>query len=180
MFLARVTRKSRKRDQTRPAKRTPGTFLSVAPNPSENPLFLGVLGLGLVPHALLPDTHQAGVRPRLPEGLVGTALDVLGQVALGDLAEAGGHGGHAEGGADVLCGLGRLLVLGGIGLLGLVGLAGENDEAGLVLLQALDVGGEALLREVLAAGIDRDTDGASIVLGDAGSLFPCVRIPCLS
>jgi hypothetical protein len=76
----------------------------------------------------------------------------------------------------VLCGLGRLLVLGGIGLLGLVGLAGENDKAGLVLLQALDVGGEALLREVLAAGIDRDTDGASIVLGDAGSLFSCQNL----
>jgi hypothetical protein len=70
----------------------------------------------------------------------------------------------------LLCGLGGLLVLGGIGLLRLVGLAREDDETGLVLLQALNVGGKALLREVLAAGIDRDTDGAGIVLGDAGSL----------
>jgi hypothetical protein len=158
--------------ETRPAKQTPGAFLSVATDPTKNRLFLGSLGLGLVPDALLPDTLEAGVGPRLAEGLVGTTLDVLGKVALGDLAEASSNGlGNAERGADALCGLGGLLVLGGVGLLGLVGLAGENDEAGLVLLQALNVGGEGLLGEVLAAGIDGDTDGASIELGNAGGLL---------
>jgi len=172
MFLAWVIRKSRKRDQTRPAKRTPGIFLSVATDPLVNPLFLGLLLLGLVPRALLPDAHQAGVGPRLPELLVGTTLDVLGHVALGNLAEASGDGLlDAERGADVLCGLGGLLVLGGVGLLGLVGLAGENDKAGLVLLQALDVDGERLLRQVLAAVINRDADGAGILLGDSSGLF---------
>ena len=172
MFLARVIRKSRKRDQTRPAKRTPGNFLSVATDPLETHLFLGLLLVGLVPRALLPGTLVTGVGPRLAELLVGAALDVLGQLALGNLAEAGSNGLlDAERGADGLCGLGGLLVLGGIGLLGLVGLAGENDEAGLVLLQALDVGSKGLLGEVVAAGIDGDTDGASVELGNAGGLF---------
>ena len=176
MFLARVIRKSRKRDHTRPAKRTPGTFLSAATNPKTS-LFLGSLGLGLLPHTLLPDAHQAGVGPRLPEGLVGTALDVLGQGALGDLAEAGGDGlGNAESGGDVLCGLGGLLALGGVGLLGLVGLAGEDDQAGLVSLEALDVGREGLLGEVLAAGIDGDADGGGVELGNASGLVSQVRI----
>lgn len=174
MFLARVIRKSRKRDQTRPAKRTPGNFLSVATDPLETHLFLGLLLLGLVPRTLLPDTLVAGVRPRLAELLVGTTLDVLGQFALGNLAEASGNGLLGdERGADGLCGLGGLLVLGGIGLLGLVGLAGENDEAGLVVLQALDVRSKGLLGEVMAAGIDGDTDGASVELGNAGGLFLC-------
>ncbi len=159
--------------ETRPNQTNTGEpILTVAADPTETRLFLGSLGLGLVPHTLLPDTHQAGVGPRLAEGLVGTALDVLGERALGDLAEAGSNGlRDAERAADALCGLAGLLVLGGVGLLGLVGLAGENDKAGLVLLQALDVGGEALLGEVLAAGIDRDADGGSIELGNAGGLF---------
>lgn len=173
MFLAWVTRKSRKQDQTRPAKRTPGTVLSAATNPTEYRLFLGGLGLGLLLRALLPDTNQAGVRPRLPERLVRTTLDARGQLALRDLGEGGSNGLlDAENVADMPCGLGGLLVLGGIGLLGLVGLARENNEALLVLLQALDVDREALLREVLAAGIHGDTDGAGIVLGNASSLFP--------
>jgi len=173
MFLARVIRKSKKRDQTRPAKRTPGTVLSVATKQAETLLFLGALGLGLLPRTLLPDTNQAGVRPRLPEGLVGATLDARRQLALGDLGETGSNGLlDAKEAADVLCGLGGLLVLGGIGLLGLVGLAGEDDEAGLVGLQALNVGSEALLREVLAAAIDGNTDGAGIVLGNTSGLFP--------
>ena len=158
--------------ETRPSQTNTGEpILTVAADPTETRLFLGSLGLGLVLHTLLPDTHQAGVGPRLAEGLVGAALDVLGERALGDLAEAGSDGlRDAERGAEALCGLAGLLVLGGVGLLGLVGLAREHDKAGLVLLQALDVGGEALLGEVLAAGIDRDADGGSIELGNAGGL----------
>ena len=172
------SRKSRKRDQTRPAKRTPpGIFLSTT---TEHRLFLGALGLRLVADTLLPGTLQAGVGPRLAEGLVGTTLDVLGELALGDLGEGSGNRlGDAEGGADALCGLGGLLVLGGIGLGDLVGLAGEDNQASLVLLKALDVDGEALLGEVLAAGIDGDTDGRSIKLGDTSSLSARVLEDCL-
>lgn len=166
--------------ETRPNQTNTGEpILTVAADPTETRLFLGSLGLGLVPHTLLPDTHQAGVGPRLAEGLVGAALDVLGERALGDLAEAGSDGlRDAERAADALCGLAGLLVLGGVGLLGLVGLAGENDKAGLILLQALDVGGEALLGEVLAAGIDRDADGGSVELGNAGGLFFALESRC--
>lgn len=67
-------------------------------------------------------------------------------------------------------GLGALLVLGGILGLDLVGLAGEDDQASLVGLEALDIGGEALLREILTAGIDGNTDGGSVKLGDTSSL----------
>jgi hypothetical protein len=70
----------------------------------------------------------------------------------------------------VLGRLGCLLVLGGIGLLGLVGLAGEHNEAGLVLLQALDVDSEALLGQVLAPVVDRNADGRSVELRNAGGL----------
>lgn len=158
-------------DQTNetPGKST-SPHLSVA-RLHANPLFLGLLLLGLLLRALLPDAHQAGVGPRLPEQPVGAALDVGGQLALGDLAEGRGHGlVDAKGRADRGGGLGRLLVLGGVALLGLVGLAREDDEAALVLLEALDVDGERLLRQVLAAGVDGNADGAGVVLGNASGL----------
>ena len=67
--------------------------------------------------------------------------------------------------------LGGLDVLSrGVALLGRLGLAGEEDELALVSLQALDVGLERLLGQVLAAGVDRDTDGGSELAGNASSL----------
>lgn len=70
------------------------------------------------------------------------------------------------------------MVLGSIGLLGLVRLLGEEDQAGLVSLKTLNVDREALLREVLAAGVDGDADGGGIKLGDASSLKSNkVRLP---
>lgn len=58
----------------------------------------------------------------------------------------------------------------GLTLLGGLGVAGEEDEAGLVGLQALNVGLEGLLAEVLATGVDGDTDGAGKLAGDVGLL----------
>jgi hypothetical protein len=58
----------------------------------------------------------------------------------------------------------------GLALLGGLGVAGEEDEALLVGLQALNVGLEGLLAEVLATGVDRDTDGARKLAGDVGLL----------
>lgn len=58
----------------------------------------------------------------------------------------------------------------GLTLLGGLGVAGEEDKASLVGLQALNVGLEGLLAEVLAAGVDGDTDGASELAGDVGLL----------
>ena len=73
---------------------------------------------------------------------------------------------------EVVSALGSLDVLGGgVTLLGLAVAAGEEDEALPVFLEALDVGLEALLGEVLAAGVDRDTDGASELAGDTGGCY---------
>ena len=72
---------------------------------------------------------------------------------------------------EVVSALGGLDVLGGgVTLLGLAVAAGEEDEALPVLLEALDVGLEALLGEVLAARVDGDTDGAGELAGNASSL----------
>ena len=133
-------------------------------------LFLGSLGLGLVPGPLLPGTLVALVRPRVPELPVGTALDGLGHVALGDLGD-GLRDGDGELGGEVLGGgdAGELRGL-GLALLDGVGAAGEHDEAALVLLQAGDVEGERLLAEVLATVVDGNADGARVQLGDTGGL----------
>ena len=80
--------------------------------------------------------------------------------------------GDARLGGDLL---GGAVLLGAVAGLGLVALAGEDDQAGLVGLEALDVGGEGLLGQVLAAAIDGDTDGGGILTGNASSLVKIVR-----
>lgn len=99
----------------------------------------------------------------------GTALDRCGHVALLDLGDTGGLG-DGEGVGDE----GDLLKLAGVGLglalLGVVALAGEDDQALLVGLEALDVGGEGLLTDVLATGVDGNADGGGKALGDASLL----------
>ena len=68
----------------------------------------------------------------------------------------------------LLCGL---EVLGGcVARLRRLGLAREEYETLLVLLQAGDVGLERLLAQVLATGVDGDTDGGRQLAGDAGFL----------
>lgn len=76
-----------------------------------------------------------------------------------------GGGGVGDGAGD-----GLELVVGGVALLGLVALLGEEDQALLVGLEALDVGGQGLLGDVLAAGVDGDTDGGGVLAGDASGL----------
>lgn len=58
----------------------------------------------------------------------------------------------------------------GVTLLGGLGVAGEEDEAGTVSLEALDVGGEGLLGKVLATRVDGDTDGGCELAGNTSSL----------
>lgn len=101
---------------------------------------------------------------------VGTALDGGRHVTLLDLLDGLVGGGNGEGGgdeSDLLNGAGGSL---GVTLLGGVGSAGEDNQALLVGLEALDVDGERLLGEVLAAGVDGDADGGSVVTGDASLL----------
>jgi hypothetical protein len=140
-------------------------------HPSASSLFLlgvGLISLGL--GALLTDTDEAGLGAGVTELAVCVLLTLV--VADGALLESddvldGQSSGCA--GNDVLSGLGRLDILSrGVTLLGLSVAAGEEDEALPVLLEALDVGLEALLGKVLAAGVDRDTDGTGKLAGDTG------------
>lgn len=139
-------------------------------------LLLSLLLLSLLPGPLLALASVALVGALVAQLAEGTALDGLGQLGLLDLGDGRGDGGDGEGGArredGVLNGL--EVLLGRVGLLGLVGLLGEEDQAGGVGLEALDVGGEGLLGDVLAARVDGDADGRGVLAGDAGGLggFP--------
>lgn len=106
---------------------------------------------------------------------VGAALDGGGELGLLDGLDGGvgvddGEGGGGVGGG---AGGGLELLLGGVALLGLVALLGEQDQALLVGLEALDVGGQGLLGDVLAAGVDGDADGGGVLAGDASGLDDC-------
>ncbi|KAI9151571.1 Rap1 GTPase-GDP dissociation stimulator 1-A [Paramyrothecium foliicola] len=128
------------------------------------------LGLSLVTLALLTSTLVPGGAAGLAQLDVGTALYFLGHVTLLDLLEGDVGGGDGESGGDE----GGLLDLGevglGVALLGGVGLAGQQDQALLVGLEAGDVEGERLLAEVLAAVVDRDANGGGNAAGDASLL----------
>lgn len=132
-------------------------------------LSISLLSLGL--GTLLAGTGVAllgTLVPELPVGVLG-GLDAADGGLLEDGLVGDGEDGAGEG--DGLALLGGLDVLsGGVTALGLAVTAGEEDKLLPVLLEALDVGLEALLGEVLAAGVDRDTDGGCELAGDASSL----------
>lgn len=71
-------------------------------------------------------------------------------------------------GADLLGSID--LILGCVAVLWGLGVAGEEDEALLVGLQALDVGGEGLLGQVGAARVDGDSDGRRKLAWDTSLL----------
>lgn len=103
---------------------------------------------------------------------VGATLDGGGELGLLDGLDGGVGVDDGEGGGGVGDGVGDglELVLGGVALLGLVALLGEEDQALLVGLEALDVGGQGLLGDVLAASIDGNTDGRGVLAGDTSGL----------
>lgn len=103
---------------------------------------------------------------------VGTTLDGGGELGLLDGLDGsvGVDDGEGGGGVGDSVGDGLELVLGGVALLRLVALLGEEDQALLVGLEALDVGGQGLLGDVLATSIDGDTDGRGVLAGDASGL----------
>lgn len=147
-------------------------LLSLLGKGASNLFVLGSLRLGLVPGPLLPLAGVALVGALLAELAEGTTLDGSGHVGLLDLCDAlvdtdDGEGG--TGGGDALGG-GLELLLRGVTLLGLVALLGEQNQAGGVGLEALDVGSERFLGQVLTAGINGDTDGGGVLAGDTGSL----------
>lgn len=130
-------------------------------------LSVSLLSLGL--STLLTGTLVAGLGTLFTEQTV----CVLGGLVVldGTLLEGDGvlDGENLLGGLDGVALLGGLDLLdGSVTLLGLAVAAGEENEALPVLLETLHVGLEALLGEVLAAGVDGDTDGASELAGDTG------------
>lgn len=130
----------------------------------------GLLSSGL--GALLAHTNEAGVRA----GLAESAVSVLGGLDVRDssLLELDGvDDGESLAGVadDVLALLGGLDLLGGSVTLGLLAVAaGEEDETLPVLLEALDVGLEGLLAQVLTARVNGNADGGSELAGNASSL----------
>ena len=132
-------------------------------------LVLLLLGLGL--GTLLALADKAGLRAGVAESAVGVlGGGVLGKLLLlDDNLVVDGEGGVGE--LDVVAVADGLDLLGaGLALLGCLEVAGEEDEALLVGLQALNVDLEGLLAEVLATGVDGDTDGARKLAGDVGLL----------
>ena len=136
-------------------------------------LLLGSGSLGfLILLSLLTSTLVSGLAPGVAELSVGTTLNWGWGIALLDLGNGGGVDDwqSAVGALDKV-GLGGLDVGGGgITLLGLASLAWEKDELLLVSLKAGNVQGEGLGGEVLAAGINGDTDGRGELLWDTGLL----------
>lgn len=147
-------------------------------------LFLGSgLVVSLDASALLASTLVAGLGASLTETAVGSLL-TLGKSVTLDLGDGLGGSDVLDGEAGVNAGddavtlalgngsLGGLDVLGGrVELLELTALAGEEDEAGLVVLETGNVGDEGLLGVVGTAVVNRDTDGGSKLLGDTSFLL---------
>ena len=126
---------------------------------------------------------MAGLSAGITQAAVSSLL-TLWQVAALDLGNGVLLSGVGDGesslntGGDTLTlavsgsGLGSLDLLGGrVELLELTALAGEEDQASLVVLQTGNVGDQGLLRVVGAAVVDGDTDGGSKLLGDTGLLM---------
>lgn len=140
---------------------------------------LGIFSVGLLLLSLRARTDKSGVRPGTSQLGVRILL-ALGQVARGDLLEAvlqADTGVNREGGSDLGRGLRRVLshldiLRRAVEFLVLAGFPGEEDQAGLVGLEAGDVEGKSLLRGRLAARVDGNTDGGCELAGDAG--FLCV------
>jgi len=99
-------------------------------------------------------TLRQVVTADLGDGLLdGGVLDGEGSANVGSIALGLALSGESSlGGVD--------LVSGRVELLELTALAGEEDQAGLVVLEAVDVGDERLLGVVDTTVVNGDTDGA--------------------
>lgn len=139
--------------------------------------------LSLSLSALVTDTDQTGVgasETQTTESVLLTlghaiALDVGDGVLGRDVVDGEGSAdvrdvalGFAVGGEGGLGGVD--FVSGRVELLELAALAGEEDQTGLVVLQAGDIGDQRFLGVVGAAVVDGNTDGGGEFLGNAGFL----------
>lgn len=119
--------------------------------------------LGRLP--LLASTLVPLQRPLLPQSLVRLELLLLVRDRSG-LLGGGRRRQSGESAGDV----GSQVLALSIASLGLAGLAGEDNEAGAVVLQTVDVDGLRLLRLVAAAVVNRDTETLGLLPADAGEL----------
>jgi hypothetical protein len=140
-------------------------------------LLLRLLSLSLSLSSLLSCTLVPLISPRSPQ----LHIRILGSgtnITLLDLADTMLNTGAnldrqgSADGLDDLVGVGCRLdvLLGRVELLVLAGLEREEDEAGLVGLQTLDVELEGLFGGGLAAVVDGDADCWGELAGDAGGL----------
>jgi hypothetical protein len=138
-------------------------------------LFLGSsLRIGLILSSLVTRTLVSSLAPGITELSVSTTLNWSWHLALLDLGDGNcwGNGESSAGALDVVTlKSGSDILLGSIGLGGLASLSWEKDKAGLVSLQALDVGGKGLDGQVLAAWVDGNTDGWRKLAWDTGLLI---------
>lgn len=120
-------------------------------------------GIPQFPVSSLLTLGQA-VTADLGDGLLGGGVvDGEGSANLGSVALGLALGGESSlGGVD--------LVSGRVKLLELTALAGEEDQAGLVVLEAVDVGDERLLGVVDTAVVNGNTDSAGELGGDTSFL----------
>jgi len=128
-------------------------------------LLLVLLGVVLLLGALDAVTEEASSRVVLLEEGIGVGLGLLnGDLAGGLLSLAG----KLAVDVDVLDGS-LLLSLAGLTSGNLLVVDGEEDELGDVGLEALNVGVQGLLGDVLAASINADTDGGGVAGLEASS-----------
>lgn len=161
----------------------PRTCSSLKQAPFNTPyglLFLGrlrLVGLGLRP--LFPHTHQPRIAPGITQPPVSpllafthlTSLNLANCLLNGHVLDRHTPGQRSQdllGRSILVC---VDLLLRAVQLLMLSRNAREQDEAGAVSLEALDVGGEGLDGEVLSAMVDGDADGGSQFAGNSSLLF---------
>ena len=123
-------------------------------------LLLG-LGLSLIPDSLLTDTLVSS----LGASLTKSTVSLEGLALLGD-----GTGSRLGGGLDNGEDSGGGNLGSGSNLLSRSTLSGEKDQLALVVLETGNVGLKTLNGAVLATGVDGNTDGESLLLGNASSL----------
>jgi hypothetical protein len=142
-------------------------------------LLLRLLSLLLRLLPLLPNPHKPRITPRPPQLRI-RILIPLRHIPLLHLLDTklhartglNTHPRHSQFANDVLGVLGG----GDVGFLGvegfvLPGFAGEEDQAGLVGLEAGDVEGEGFFGGGASAGVDGDADCGGEFAGDAGFLL---------
>jgi len=135
-------------------------------------LLLSIFGIGsLLLCTLLTNTSISSLTSSLPKLPVSASVNSSRHILLVDILDLLVSVNDRKAGPDgrnVALASGLELFLAGIPLLGLAEFTREEDQAGLVFLEAGDVQSEGLFGVVLAASVDDDTDGRGELAWDTG------------